>query len=301
MADVGAGRRSGMRHVNGDADAGRRGAGTPSELDDAVRRRRRGADRGRRRGAALDPAPRRARPPAGRSPRGYPAQARPAEAAAPRPRRARQGADRRGRGVRARGDPGAAGTRRHRGPRTSPTTSASELSRPWVGRGPPGVGPRLRRTSTTRSTGRSARPTSGHGAGRRCWWRAVRGLQWLLIVAALAGAVWLRVLAVLGYLQVSHAGDPPSPAGCRCRRCCCSVAWRSASCSGWCAGRVVRLSARRGRGRPTSGSATPSTRSPNGWSWSRCRRRSRPTARRGRRSRPRCAAEPGPAAGPTAG
>jgi hypothetical protein len=44
------------------------------------------------------------------------------------------------------------------------------------------------------------------------WCKAVRGLQWLLIVAALAGAVWLGVLAVMAYLQVSTP-DPPSSSG----------------------------------------------------------------------------------------
>ena len=34
-------------------------------------------------------------------------------------------------------------------------------------------------------------------------------LQWLLVIAAVAGGVWLAGLAVLGYLQVS-AGDAPS-------------------------------------------------------------------------------------------
>ena len=37
-------------------------------------------------------------------------------------------------------------------------------------------------------------------------------LQWLLILAALAGAVWLGALAVMGYLQV-NAPDLPSYGG----------------------------------------------------------------------------------------
>ena len=44
------------------------------------------------------------------------------------------------------------------------------------------------------------------------WCKAVRGLQWLLIVVALVGAVWLAVLAVLGYLQLSTP-DAPSSGG----------------------------------------------------------------------------------------
>jgi len=44
------------------------------------------------------------------------------------------------------------------------------------------------------------------------WCKAVRGLQWLLIVVALVGAVWLAVLAILGYLQLSTP-DAPSSGG----------------------------------------------------------------------------------------
>ncbi|MBA8804322.1 GTPase Era involved in 16S rRNA processing [Nocardioides ginsengisegetis] len=40
------------------------------------------------------------------------------------------------------------------------------------------------------------------------WAGAVRLLQWLLIIAALAGAVWLGTLAVLDYLQMSAPGTP---------------------------------------------------------------------------------------------
>jgi hypothetical protein len=44
------------------------------------------------------------------------------------------------------------------------------------------------------------------------WCKAVRGLQWLLIVVALVGAVWLAVLAILGYLQLATP-DAPSSGG----------------------------------------------------------------------------------------
>jgi GTPase Era involved in 16S rRNA processing len=40
------------------------------------------------------------------------------------------------------------------------------------------------------------------------WWGVARFLQWLLFLVALGGAVWLAVLAVLGYLQLN---DPPLP------------------------------------------------------------------------------------------
>ncbi|MGI8433600.1 MAG: GTPase [Nocardioidaceae bacterium] len=48
------------------------------------------------------------------------------------------------------------------------------------------------------------------------WWRLVRVLQWVLCLAALAGAVWLATLAVLAYLQMSapdpaHLGPLPIP------------------------------------------------------------------------------------------
>jgi hypothetical protein len=41
------------------------------------------------------------------------------------------------------------------------------------------------------------------GVGRtRLSWRLVRGLQWLLLGSALAGGVWLAVLAVMSYLRL---------------------------------------------------------------------------------------------------
>jgi GTP-binding protein EngB required for normal cell division len=40
------------------------------------------------------------------------------------------------------------------------------------------------------------------------WWRLVRVLQWLLVLLALSGAVWLAALAVLGYLQVPAPSTP---------------------------------------------------------------------------------------------
>jgi GTPase Era involved in 16S rRNA processing len=47
------------------------------------------------------------------------------------------------------------------------------------------------------------------GSGRLPWWAGlVRALQWLLILAAAAGAVWLGSLAVMGYLQVPQPSLP---------------------------------------------------------------------------------------------
>lgn len=40
------------------------------------------------------------------------------------------------------------------------------------------------------------------------WWRAVGSLQWVLVAAALAGAGWLGLLAVGGYLRLP---EPPTP------------------------------------------------------------------------------------------
>jgi hypothetical protein len=40
------------------------------------------------------------------------------------------------------------------------------------------------------------------------WTRVVRGLQWLLLLAALAGALWLGVLAVTSYLKLDEPGTP---------------------------------------------------------------------------------------------
>jgi GTP-binding protein EngB required for normal cell division len=45
------------------------------------------------------------------------------------------------------------------------------------------------------------------------WWRAVRALQWVLMLAALVGGLWLLVLAVLGYLQVPQPSTPESSFG----------------------------------------------------------------------------------------
>jgi GTP-binding protein EngB required for normal cell division len=49
-------------------------------------------------------------------------------------------------------------------------------------------------------------------APRSWWWTPVRLLQWLLLAVAVAGAGWLLVLAVLGYLQLP-AIEPPQEYG----------------------------------------------------------------------------------------
>jgi GTP-binding protein EngB required for normal cell division len=42
------------------------------------------------------------------------------------------------------------------------------------------------------------------------WWRLVRALQWVLLLAAVAGGLWLAALAGLGYLQVPAPAAPRS-------------------------------------------------------------------------------------------
>jgi GTP-binding protein EngB required for normal cell division len=52
-------------------------------------------------------------------------------------------------------------------------------------------------------------------ADRPLWWGGVRGLQWLFLLAAVAGLVWLATLAVFAYLQLPgpslHVGRAPAP------------------------------------------------------------------------------------------
>jgi len=72
----------------------------------------------------------------------------------------------------------------------------------------------VRRASTSRAADLEDRLDRAVGsadlgvAGVPWWCRAVRFLQWLLLLAAVAGGVWLAVLAVLGYLQVPAPSTP---------------------------------------------------------------------------------------------
>jgi GTP-binding protein EngB required for normal cell division len=85
--------------------------------------------------------------------------------------------------------------------------AAFGLSQPWV------------RAVRTASTSRFEDLTDGLDravtsadlgvSGTPVWCRLVRVLQWLLLAAALTGAAWLGVLAVMAYLQLPSA-DPPS-------------------------------------------------------------------------------------------
>jgi GTP-binding protein EngB required for normal cell division len=80
------------------------------------------------------------------------------------------------------------------------------LTRPWA--------EAVRRASTSRATDLEDRldravGDTELGAGGVPWWcRAVRVLQWALLLAALAGAGWLAALAVLGYLRMPEPATP---------------------------------------------------------------------------------------------
>jgi len=83
---------------------------------------------------------------------------------------------------------------------------SSGLTRPWTDS--------IRRASVSRLDDLTDRLDAGIGgtdlgvAKLPLWAGAVRLLQWVLILAALGGALWLGLLAVLGYLRV---GEPTTP------------------------------------------------------------------------------------------
>lgn len=80
------------------------------------------------------------------------------------------------------------------------------LSRPW--------GSAMRRASTSRLgelEDRLDRAVGGVDLGVAripMWTRLVRGVQWVLLTAAVVGAVWLGALAVMSYLKLSEPGTP---------------------------------------------------------------------------------------------
>jgi GTP-binding protein EngB required for normal cell division len=84
----------------------------------------------------------------------------------------------------------------------------AELSPPWAAA--------VRRASVARLPDLNdaldkAVSSTDLGVGRTpVWWRLVRVLQWVLMVAALVGGLWLLLLAVLGYLQVAQPATPDS-------------------------------------------------------------------------------------------
>ena len=80
------------------------------------------------------------------------------------------------------------------------------LSEPWVRA--------VRRASSSRfdrlddSLDRAVGSTELGVSGTPAWCRFVRALQWVLLLAALGGAAWLGVLAVMGYLQMPQPATP---------------------------------------------------------------------------------------------
>jgi GTP-binding protein EngB required for normal cell division len=83
---------------------------------------------------------------------------------------------------------------------------AGGLTRPWA--------TALRRASTSRLPELQDRLDRAVGsvdlgvAKTPVWTRLVRGVQWVLLLAALAGAVWLGALAVTSYLKLDEPSTP---------------------------------------------------------------------------------------------
>ncbi|QVT81002.1 GTPase HflX [Nocardioides aquaticus] len=84
--------------------------------------------------------------------------------------------------------------------------AAAGLGRPWAAS--------VRRASTSRLDDLGDRLDAAMAStdlqvDRLPWWtRAVRGLQWLLLVTGAAGLAWLLVLAVLGFLGLPEVATP---------------------------------------------------------------------------------------------
>lgn len=83
---------------------------------------------------------------------------------------------------------------------------SADLARPWA--------TALRRASTSRlgdlndALDRAVSSTELGVSGTPVWCRLVRVLQWLLLLTAVAGAVWLGALAGMGYLQMPQPDTP---------------------------------------------------------------------------------------------
>ena len=83
---------------------------------------------------------------------------------------------------------------------------AGELSPPWAAA--------VRRASVSRlpdlndALDKAVAGTDLGVSRTPLWWRLVRVLQWLLLLTAFAGGLWLGVLMVLGYLQVPEPSTP---------------------------------------------------------------------------------------------
>jgi hypothetical protein len=87
---------------------------------------------------------------------------------------------------------------------------AEGLSRPWA--------TALRRASTSRLADLQDRLDGAVGtvdlgvARTPLWTRFVRGLQWVLLLAAVVGGLWLAALAVLSYLRLDAPATPETGA-----------------------------------------------------------------------------------------
>ncbi len=83
---------------------------------------------------------------------------------------------------------------------------SADLAKPWAHA--------VRRASVSRSADLSDRLDKAVasvelGVGKTPWWcSVVRMLQWLLLLTAVAGGVWLGALAVMGYLQMPVPDTP---------------------------------------------------------------------------------------------
>jgi hypothetical protein len=83
---------------------------------------------------------------------------------------------------------------------------SADLSRPWAGA--------VRRASVSRLPDLNdaldkAVTGTDLGVGRTpLWWGMVRVLQWVLLLTALVGALWLGALMVMGYLQLPEPETP---------------------------------------------------------------------------------------------
>ena len=196
------------------------------------------------------------------------AAARPAQAAPPRPRQGRQAAHRPRPHVRAGRRPRCSGPASTARCAPSPTRSRRRSTRPWA--------ESVRRASVSRLPDLNDRLDSALAAteldaGRiPVWAGLVRVLQWLLLLAALAGAVWLGVLATDRYLGVTEPSTPdvgglPGADGAAPRR---RRARDRAVAAVPAAGLGDRALA--GRARPTGGCGRRSPRWPTSWSSRRC-------------------------------
>ena len=82
----------------------------------------------------------------------------------------------------------------------------AELTPPWAGA--------VRRASVSRLPDLNDEldkvvSTTDLGVSRTpVWWKVVRFLQWVLVLTAIAGALWLAGLAVMGYLQMPTPDTP---------------------------------------------------------------------------------------------